>query len=111
MVFLYLLYKILDNQHNHEAMPFHKKMRPPHEYHCTATEEEVKSFMDTYPVPKGDGIKFTVPRSYEKGFMFAYLSIMTIVSIVFLILDVITISLKETTRKSRTAISKVLRPT
>ncbi|CBY20482.1 unnamed protein product [Oikopleura dioica] len=111
MVFLYLLFKILDIQHDFSTnMSFFDKLKPPSEYYCTINDNELGDIQDRNPLG-GRSARFTIPRSYEKRFVFTYLSVMTIVSIVFLVLDLITISLKEFTRKNRSALNNVLRPT
>merc|ERR1712037_83963 len=111
MVFLFLLFQILDIQHMGKSseLAFFDKLKPPSEYYCTIDENELGDIQDRNPLG-GRSARFTIPRSYEKRFVFTYLSIMTIVSIVFLVLDLITMSLKEFTRKSRSAINSVLRP-
>lgn len=112
MIFLFLLLQILDIQHMGKSseMAFFDKLKPPSEYTCTISDDELRDIQDRNPVG-GKEARFTIPRSYEKRFVFTYLSIMTIVSIIFLVLDLITMSLKEFTRKSRSGINSVLRPT
>jgi len=104
MVFLYLLIQILDIQHMGKSMSFFEKLKPPSEYYCRIDDNELGDIQDRNPLG-GESARFTIPRSYEKRFVFTYLSVMTIVSVVVLILDLITISLKECTRKNRSSIN------
>jgi len=88
MIFLFLLLQILDIQHMGKSseMAFFDKLKPPSEYTCTISDDELRDIQDRNPVG-GKEARFTIPRSYEKRFVFTYLSIMTIVSIIFLVLD------------------------